>query len=78
MTDRTYRRLEGKWQNQTKTGAYLARSNDGLCGPEALLFEPIGRGERIRRIVRKDPFITYMCVIGVLGAGVLALENFLS
>lgn len=34
-----------------------ARSADGLCGPEALLFEPMPLGQRIRARVQEPPFI---------------------
>lgn len=56
MTERTYRRVEGKWEDRAKVGAHLARSEDGLCGPEALLFDPLPTMSRFTAL-RRNPFI---------------------
>jgi hypothetical protein len=64
LSERQFDVVQGKFDEQSKVGAAEARSNSGLCGPEALLFEP-----RISAEVLTKPVIEIAQKAKIFGLG---------
>ena len=60
--------VRGKWLGARHVTTAEARSEEGLCGPEALLFQPYSLGRRIaRRLSLTDPILLFSLFLFVCG-----------
>lgn len=65
----------GKWKGWLAVTVADARSPDGLCGPEALLFEPYTLPQKAARwLARNGPFPLWLGAIGALGGAAALIE----
>lgn len=72
-TRRNYDAVQGQFAESATTLLTKARGEDGLCGPEALLFEPIALHRRIAAKVSGYQFVQTSIGVAVMASIVYAI-----
>jgi hypothetical protein len=68
--------VQGKWVARNEVTTDEARGEDGLCGPEGLLFQPYSFGARIaRHLARANLFHVFLGLVSAVGLSVALITG---